>query len=855
MSFTRPETAALLVGGVLRFVLAPVTSWTADVYIFYDTVMSILAGQGVYGGGVYSYPPLWGIILGFPFQLLSLLIDPSTFAMLDPALWSASNTTNMIAVVVTSPVFNLVLKTPLILADITCGLLIRRVVTDYSDSSAGRKGFVFWMFNPILIVTSAMQGQFDILPGLAVLIAALALSQRYYFVAGCWIAVGCFLKMFPIFLLPLYIFIIIGLESSKPDPAFSLTHRLRITVESTFKPFLRFIFGVLFVGFLFFLPMIEFLGILSMRLETLSGGGMTFWSVKFNPALAWIAGAVWTRPQAVLLVITSIEIVLLLLIGVTAARRVKNDPLKSILIYQTMSIAIIYLASATVTPQHICWVAPSAICVGFMTGRFRIRFFILSVLAVIYLFSLQSVFALFFPLGTYTSFVESEQIAAAVLSYWQMPGVFSNWLRYDLLFFSGFAGFLTIVSLFIPEKFIRRVEFFFKRVLLSQPCDAIRRHPIDSTTMNPIKLSQQMFSRSSSSFVVFVLVCLLVSSPSFMQTGTASFELDSVIPSAGEETSFAMRYTVRAGILPFEVGIAALAANRSHTGQRILIYWDSAYPTAMTRANGVVGLPYHIERQMTIAGENYNISSVNAEGLKDIFLQLEEDIVVVATGVFPETVFSNTTNLVGPWLRNGGTLFWAGGSFAYFSGRANQDLSQGGWIPGLDGQERILDFRLTTGSRSANTHAIQDSNLSRGLSLSYDLIGVGTPTNRVISNDGLVLGRIGLTDDNETRTSIAAVPVGSGHLVLFGQGISNEFSVSAEDIISRDIARILLSRVLYSSGSIASCSVRLNRNEVITDRIDIELPDSWEPLIIVLVAFSRSPHSYLSEVFVVEIDS
>ena len=91
------------------------------------------------------------------------------------------------------------------------------------------------------------------------------------------------------------------------------------------------------------------------------------------------------------------------------------------------------------------------------------------------------------------------------------------------------------------------------------------------------------------------------------------------------------------------------------------------------------------------------------------------------------------------------------------------------------------------------------------------------------------------------RASISSIPIGKGNLIIFGGFIGETRSEIGEDIVARDISKILLSKIIYLDGKIISKFH--NRENVINEKISIDIPRE-KINDFVFVAFSIDRNSY-----------
>src|SRR5947207_8016676 len=138
---THPLTPLAVLGLLIRLALAPFTSWTWDMVPSYMAGMDMLSGASPYHSMFYSYPPAWAYTFAPPIYLLSAFVSPRDMGAFIPSLVPVSRLTQLVNPIVTTPPFNLAIKSPLILADLAMGLLISRIVRDMAGLPAAKRAF------------------------------------------------------------------------------------------------------------------------------------------------------------------------------------------------------------------------------------------------------------------------------------------------------------------------------------------------------------------------------------------------------------------------------------------------------------------------------------------------------------------------------------------------------------------------------------------------------------------------------------------------------------------------------------------------------------------------------------------
>ncbi len=283
----------------------------------------------------------------------------------------------------------------------------------------------------------------------------------------------------------------------------------------------------------------------------------------------------------------------------------------------------------------------------------------------------------------------------------------------------------------------------------------------------------------------------------------------------GENFEFSVTYSVNQIIYPLVLKVVLIPVYNDTIDKRIYVYYDEDYPCSGCTRAAWIGFIDHIVPTLKLKGYAESVEVVNADRLKEVMLRDFDSIVIIPSGVFPETVHSKNETIVGTYMRNGGTIIWMGDGFAYFSGKFRKNVV---WPseenPGWAGQETILGYPLC-GSYSPK-RAFDLSPISDALNLQYPGINKGVTISQAIRNGGLILGKV-----YEDKTSIAAVPVGKGFLIVFGGEIGATRTDIGEDILADDVANILLSNILQSNGQV-SVNI-IYRENIESDTITINI--------------------------------
>ncbi len=448
VSSIRPILAILAVGVLVRFLVAPWTSCPYDMYPFYRASTNMLAGVGVYGHAMFSYPPLFPAVL-YPFvYVLSIFMDPSQFGLVQHSMVGVSQMTGILVPFITHPAFNLVVKTPLILADLALGVVLYRFVKDVRDETWARRVLILWFLNPLVIWTSSVVGQFDVLPAMMTVIALISFYRKEFFVAGLALGLGAFFKVYPVYLVILYLILIVWLSSVRKFP---------FLTKATFRDAGRMIAGgilSLVIVLPFFLSSEAVFDFIFRRAGYSSYGGLNMWFLV--PLVPQDAGLL---PDILPTILGLSPFIFLIAIALTVfiAYRLrnsltgKNGDILSLLVLGNVFVVTAILVTQPVTnPQHLLWLFPFLLLIGSKDGRWERKLYVLTVLGILYFVGLQSFHAFLYPTAVYTNAISVGDLNSAIQSYFTASGLLT---RKVWVISSAMLGGLTLLTIFLPKKF------------------------------------------------------------------------------------------------------------------------------------------------------------------------------------------------------------------------------------------------------------------------------------------------------------------------------------------------------------------------------------------------------------------
>ena len=831
-SITLPNL--LLIGFVLRLVLAPFSSDPNDVGVFYIVANDLLAGLNVYTTNSFSYPPLWAYIIHPALALASFSLSPNLLGVRVDTL-SLSIESWKLPPIITSPFFNILVKLPLIIADVLIGIILYSIVKELIDEKRAKMTFILWFFNPLVIFIDSIHGQFDVIPTLMTVLAFCLLCNRKYFSSGIAIGIGVMLKIFPIYLTPLYLFSIAKLETSESS-------RTPRNLRKALAHCSTFFVGILAPAAIFSLPLINsnMIHDVFARTESITSvGGLTIFSIVQIPGMEWLLQLISSNSGLVFISLTLVSLILIMFISFACFSKQK-DFLRAFLSGHIAILLAIYVTSLLVNPQHILWILPFLILSWGLYRQNLNKIKVLSVSASTFLIGFGGPLFFFYPLAAFTPLLSVGTVYSTVSFFEQYAG----WI---ILLISGVLGVSAIIlCLWETMGFILEKE---KRAEMSDDPSQERRVN-DSTSslrihwhvVNPSKVLALMF-------VALLVAQLLVFALPLIPQNVDFQVLD--LSHTGEGY-FRINYEVKSARYPVDIEVSAVPltsmSNRS-VDKTIFIYYDQNYPSSLVSEASWIGLLDHIPIELKLRGYNAPIIVVDTEKLKDEALNNKDCVIVIPSGVLPDTVHANNVSLIGNWIRSGGTLIWIGDAFGYFSGSKGKSVQLFSADNFSEVQTQVLGYDLFNGtSEESERFATASSNFSKALDLRYPDAEVGAYVSEVLKNGGEVLGKI--TASENARASIAYVPVGKGHLLLFGGGVGRVFAATGEDVIAHDIAQILCSGFPFSTGIVTSNLHELERSEVKQASLDMLLPRDQNVTGIMIVVFSKSPYNrYFSRQF------
>lgn len=455
--FTAPSPKVLkflFIGLMVRLLLAPLTSYPYDAYPFYGAVVGTLAGTGPYGNVLFTYPPLFSVIYFPLFWVVSQFADPSCYGIFMPSMIEVSRATGMMVPFITSPIFNIVLKLPIILGDVLVGLTLYRIVEARKGAVSAEKVFFIWFLNPLVIFVSSVHGQFDVLAAYFALIGVLGFMDRRYLLSGAFLGFGVLLKLFPAYLVISFGLILLTSLFSASRPA---------KLSEAMRPIAAFISGGA-ISLVTVLPFLmssnSFLDYVLRRGTYSSIGGLNAWFIM--PVLGAFGGegggSGESIPVGLILLIAGVVLTVVVTMIIIWKVPSEHRPIYSALAV----IAVVLLTQSVTNPQHLIWLFPLMLMFSAFDGRMVGKLYILSVIGLLYLLCLQSGLVFLYPMAHYIGWPSVSSINHGIEVFFTGTEMGRAVISSAL----GGMGFAVLLSVIVPPKWDlveRSVRRIFRR--------------------------------------------------------------------------------------------------------------------------------------------------------------------------------------------------------------------------------------------------------------------------------------------------------------------------------------------------------------------------------------------------------
>lgn len=814
----------LFVGLLIRIILIPFTSHPNDLQVLYIVNNDLLAGLNAYSTNSFTYPPLWAYSEFPALGLSSLLVSPKLLGVRVDALNLSSESWNL-PPIITSPLFNILSKLPLIIADVLIGVVLYDIMRGLGKEKLANLALILWFFNPLVIFVDSIHGQFDVLPTLMTVLGFCFFLRRNYFTAGLAIGLGTLFKIYPIFLVPLYFSSIGKLEIEE-------LQGIKKSLRRILGKWLKLGMGILAPFGLFLTPLVNSNIIHDVFSKTTVAtlGGLSLFNIIYFPGFNWLLPLIIAHASLVTVSLLILLSTMIMLISAMAFLR-KGNLLETFVLGHIAILLAIYLTSLTVNPQYILWILPFLI-LSYGLFHYNLKnLIVISISALAFWIGLTGPLYYLYPLAAFTRVLSVGTIYANVFFFQHVQG----WI---ILFFSGFVGVFALIACMIDS---------IMHLLKKDDKSILPRYSQKTGQSNVNQLLPEIKWRLVNPRKILTLALVLLLFGQFLTWVQPLMQQNvglTVLNVGFHQNDIRVEYLLKSGNYPIDMqvfGTPVISTSFGPADKNIFIYYDEAYPTVSVVKDRWIGLLDHAPIELRLRGYKGSINIVDAEGLRNVMETDNDSIVIVPSGVLPETVHARNQSMVGNWLRAGGTLIWIGDAFGYYSGfrDGRAELFSTGNFSIV--QNEVLGFTLFNDTSVEEEFATIPSDFSNALDLRYPDALVGAYVDKVVELGGIVLGKV--TESKDPRASISYVPVGNGHLIVFGGTIRNPLTATGEDVIAHDIAQILCSGFPFSSGISAFNLGQLGRNEAKQTSLDVPLPPAQNVTGIIIAVFSKSPYN------------
>ncbi len=433
-------------GLFLRLVLLPYFSTFSDPYSWARGLIFFNNGYDPYAVHVSVYPPFIYLLYSHFFRFVDWLGFSGTYFSFIPQLEASIGT----------PAFLSLWKIPLICFDFLVGFLIYSIFKEVSrDVKMPRLAFLVWIFNPLNLVITYMHGAWDIVVGFFVLLGVFLIFKKNFVIGGLSFGLGALVKLSPVYLVIPFSLLIL-FQGIGGFTAFS--------VRKNFFGLFLFLLGF-GLPFLVFAPLVlSYVGLTSYLPFSSSEGfiynSINQWFFAVHPlGFEWINSQldVIQKLPVLFVAVSAIFVLLLAKRGVFVSLS-----LNKILVFAGfLGVLSFIFYPSIIQPQYVLWYLPLLACLASIYRPFRLPFVVLSVADILYYFARQGIVTPLAPLASYSTIFNVELYQSSLAWYYSLPGVIAGPFRYDVVFLSGFLGFLALlIVLFRGAKLLWRHESY-----------------------------------------------------------------------------------------------------------------------------------------------------------------------------------------------------------------------------------------------------------------------------------------------------------------------------------------------------------------------------------------------------------
>ncbi len=761
----------LVLGVAARLALMPFTSWVKDDAVWWQAAVGGLQHLGLYQRAGFSYPPLWGDLLqGLGWVLQHLGLAPSNLGTADLRLEPAT-TADQFSTIVTTPVFNVCFKTILLVFDLATGLLLYEVCRQSTGSEdRSRLAFCLWFLNPFVLFSTGVFGAFDVLVAFGVLASLLLLLSGRYAWSGVALGMAIMVKGSPIFLLPFFALLVADRGGDVPGRAGASARQRRGALVALFA-------GTTGTVVVVLLPLVAThqlaaaLDSVFARTSGAQAGGFSVFGLLEVRGLGGVFDAVnaWTGLGTTILVL---QVVLAVALGVLGVRRARRNLASAAFGTVALVLMAVVVLGPLAAPQYALWFLPELVAMVAIWRRGLWSLVIFSVAPLVFLVILYGPAAMVFP------FIEQGWVSATAVAR-----SVNAWNANVVLPWSAGAGAVNALAPLAVAAIVGVVVT--ARVVLRGP--------------PPRRRLVEVMGRAAGGIVPLLVAALAAALAGAGVVAAAPRGAAISLTTQASAQATTVTATVQPGASLEGLRLIAFPATTTTLPRNVDVYFDPAYPVENSSLGSVAASASDVASELRLRGFRGTVRTVDTAALARVLADTRgapTTAVVDMAGILPAPVFSASVDLLTPWLRHGGTLYWGGPAPGYLTGRPGEasDHTPYPGSLGIDGVARFFQPGLLDGSAGGTAVGTTPATDAKDLGLQYAYDG-SAPLSRGVA------GLTSLGWDGGGRSSITLVNEGFGRLVLFGGPVVDT------KLASSDVALLVLSGVLARAGPLSSVEV------------------------------------------------
>jgi len=784
------------IGLLVRLVLAPFTSFPNDDAPWLTMVVNGMQHLPVYARPGYSYPPVWGWLLELLGEVLRLLgVTTRSLSTHDLRLNQANQITGgALSLSVTSPLFNLCVKSILTLFDLATAAMLASVAPSVSTLRRSRElAFGLYFLNPLVVNGSAVQAGFDTLVAFWVAAVVALVIVRRPLLAGAALGMGVVTKLTPVFLAPLVLAVVVGSSGRAAHSRTRWTRNASLVVG-----------GGLFAVAIVLVPLAatgQFPGFVEFtfsRVQTgLKLGGIGLGGLRDFRALTSLYTTAQKHNGVLLKASLVCELVVAAGVAIWALFRPRESAAVTVLAGSVVVMAVLLLTTPTSQPAYGLWLMPPAVLLCTVRPRaFVPPLAAFSLAAATFSLTYTGLQQVLFPLAEYTKLVSPVSLADSIVRWFRRPtGLWGSTYNGNYVSVCSAITILGLLALIRASLVTRRS---------GEPSSAGSKRPGGAKARAP----SAIFAVVTAVLLIAEAVSLAVPSPG---PGSLSSE---VMTATRQGTRLDVTLSARRVADENALRVVTFAAASPRRIQEVEVVVDANLPVEATNLKVLRGVYDVLKSEFALRGYPSRLITIDRNGLRRTLLdtQRAQDIAVIdLSGVLPATVFGPHLNLVTPWLAAGGTLFFGGGQIGYFSGMPGVALANTKGLSGK-GTSELLGEASTKLPHEGGRQATNASPVTVALEIQYQ-DATYAPSLRHLEGPIVTLGYTGryklvrgTKQLHGFYSSITSYPVGSGHLVIFG-GYMYDATEAAEDI-----ALIEMTGILNATSAPQYSTIRLDRS-------------------------------------------